>query len=104
MIKPLKRISIAIVISSSCFYCSAYAQESSSPDLTMGFNYSVNFQAYKGHKTSQTLLPVFSMTMTNFILKAMMPVITYSKMTKINYASMLTMMATLMIQAANSIY
>ncbi len=63
MIKPLKRISIAIVMSSSCFYCSAYAQdaqvESSSPDFTMGFNYSVNFQAYKGHKTSQTLLPVF---------------------------------------------
>ena len=63
MIKPLKRISIAIVMSSSFFYCSAYAQdaqeESSSPDFTMGFNYSVNFQAYKGHKTSQTLLPVF---------------------------------------------
>ncbi|WP_228274753.1 MipA/OmpV family protein [Acinetobacter nosocomialis] len=59
MIKPLKKISIAVAITSSCFYCPAYAQESSSPDLTMGFNYSVNFQAYKGHKTYQTILPVF---------------------------------------------
>ncbi|WP_442891967.1 MipA/OmpV family protein [Acinetobacter sp. 161(2023)] len=57
MLKPLKKIAIAIVISNCFFYYTAYAEESSSPDLTMGFNYSVNFQAYKGHKTSQTLLP-----------------------------------------------
>nr|WP_252718897.1 MipA/OmpV family protein [Acinetobacter sp. TUM15509] len=59
MLKPLKKMTIAIVTSNICFYYPAYAKDTELPDLTMGFNYSVNFQAYKGHRTYQSVLPVF---------------------------------------------
>lgn len=70
----------------------------------MGFNYSVNFQAYKGHKTYQTILPVFFYDNDKFYIEGDDAGYYLFKDDKINYASMDTMMATHMIQVVNFIY
>lgn len=59
MLNSFKKMILAsFVLTSPYIYSSAYAEDNITPDLTIGLNYSLNWQAYKGRSIYHNVLPV----------------------------------------------